>query len=112
MMRPVCSGRAMRMAQGGACQRCRWSRGQGSPGQQALLVRIKRDLENQIRGLLKNLGLIVGRAKMTVAAMRAAELTDTRPELAPGSGAATLRSRGHRATDHRPRQKGDEHRPQ
>jgi transposase len=78
----------------------------------ALLVRIKRDLENQIRGLLKNLGLIVGRAKMTMAAMRAAELTDTRPELAPGSGAATLRSRGHRATDHRPRQKGDEHRPQ
>jgi transposase len=30
----------------------------------ALLVKIKRDIENQIRGLLKNLGLIIGRAKM------------------------------------------------
>ena len=29
----------------------------------ALLVKIKRDLENQIRGLLKNLGLIIGRGK-------------------------------------------------
>src|SRR5271156_6137276 len=29
----------------------------------ALLVKIKRDLENQIRGLLKNLGLVIGRAK-------------------------------------------------
>ena len=26
----------------------------------ALLVKIKRDLENQIRGLLKNLGLVIG----------------------------------------------------
>ena len=32
----------------------------------ALLVKIKRDLENQMRGLLKNLGLVIGRAKMTV----------------------------------------------
>ena len=30
----------------------------------ALLVEIKRDIENQIRGLLKNLGLVIGRAKM------------------------------------------------
>jgi transposase len=29
----------------------------------ALLVKIKRDLENQIRGLLKNLGRVIGRAK-------------------------------------------------
>jgi hypothetical protein len=29
----------------------------------ALLVKIKRDLENQIRGLLKNVGLVIGRAK-------------------------------------------------
>ena len=29
----------------------------------ALLVKIKRDLENQVRGLLKNLGLVIGRAK-------------------------------------------------
>jgi transposase len=48
----------------------------------ALLVKIKRDLENQIRGLLKNLGLVIGRAKMHVSALRAAELTEDRPELA------------------------------
>ncbi len=48
----------------------------------ALLVKIKRDLENQIRGLLKNLGLIIGRAKMNVFAVRAAELAEARPELA------------------------------
>ncbi len=29
----------------------------------ALLVKIKRDLGNQIRGLLKNLGLIIGKAQ-------------------------------------------------
>jgi transposase len=48
----------------------------------ALLVKIKRDLENQIRGLLKNLGLVIGRAKMNVFLMRAVELTEARPELA------------------------------
>jgi transposase len=48
----------------------------------ALLVKIKRDVENQIRGLLKNLGLVIGRAKMNVFAVRAAELTEDRPELA------------------------------
>src|SRR5205807_2027284 len=48
----------------------------------ALLVKIKRDIENQVRGLLKNLGLVIGRAKMNVFAVRAAELTDARPELA------------------------------
>src|SRR5436190_465795 len=48
----------------------------------ALLVKIKRDLENQIRGLLKNLGLVIGRAKMNVFAVCAAELTEARPELA------------------------------
>jgi transposase len=31
----------------------------------ALLVKIKRDLENQIRGLLKNLGLAIGRPEST-----------------------------------------------
>ena len=46
-----------------------------------MLVKIKRDLENQIRGLLKNLGLVIGRAKMNVFAVRAAELTENRPEL-------------------------------
>ena len=48
----------------------------------ALLVKIKRDIENQIRELLKNLGLVIGRAKMNVFAVRAAELAEARPELA------------------------------
>jgi putative membrane protein len=43
---------------------------------------INRDLiENQIRGLLKNLGLVIGQAKMNVFAVRAAELADNRPSL-------------------------------
>jgi transposase len=47
----------------------------------ALLVKIKRDLENQVRGLLKNLGLVIGRAKFNVFAVRAEELIEGRPEL-------------------------------
>ena len=47
----------------------------------ALLVKIKRDLENQIRGLLKNLGLVIGRAKFNVFAVRAEELIESRPAL-------------------------------
>jgi transposase len=47
----------------------------------ALLVKIKRDLENQVRGLLKNLGLVIGRAKFNVFAVRAEELIEDRPEL-------------------------------
>jgi len=47
----------------------------------ALLVKIKRDLENQIRGLLKNLGLVIGRAKFNVFAARAQELIEGRPDL-------------------------------
>jgi len=47
----------------------------------ALLVKIKRDIENQIRGLLKNLGLVIGQAKMNVVSVRAAELAGARPEL-------------------------------
>jgi transposase len=47
----------------------------------ALLVTIKRDLENQVRGLLKNLGLVIGRAKFNVFAVRAEELIEGRPEL-------------------------------
>ncbi len=46
-----------------------------------MLVKIKRDLENQIRGLLKNLGLVIGRAKFNVFAVRAEELIEDRPEL-------------------------------
>jgi transposase len=48
----------------------------------ALLVKIKRDIENQIRGLLKNLGLVIGRAKMTVFYSRTEELIQDRPEIA------------------------------
>src|SRR6202163_2250799 len=47
----------------------------------ALLVKIKRDLENHVRGLLKNLGLGIGRAKFNVFTVRAEELIEGRPEL-------------------------------
>jgi len=47
----------------------------------ALLVKIKRDLENQVRGLLKNLGFVIGRAKFNVFAVRAEELIEGHPEL-------------------------------
>jgi transposase len=40
----------------------------------AQLVKIKRDLENQIRGLLKNLGLVIGKAGGTVFRRRVEEL--------------------------------------
>ena len=40
----------------------------------AQLVKIKRDLENQIRGLLKNLGLVIGKAGGSVFRHRAEEL--------------------------------------
>src|SRR6266581_7447305 len=46
-----------------------------------VLVKIKRDLENQIRGLLKNVGVVIGRAKFNVFAVRAEELIENRPEL-------------------------------
>jgi transposase len=52
----------------------------------ALLVKIKRDLENQIRGLLKNVGLVIGRAKFNVFALRAEELVESRPELVAAVG--------------------------
>jgi len=48
----------------------------------ALLVKIKRDLENQVRGLLKNLGLVIGRAKMNTFSVRVSELIEDRLELA------------------------------
>ena len=44
-------------------------------------MKIKRDFENQIRGLLKNLGRVIGRAKFNGFAARAAELIEDRPEL-------------------------------
>jgi transposase len=47
----------------------------------ALLVKINRDLENQIRGLLKNLGLVIGRCKLNTFPARATELIDGKPAL-------------------------------
>lgn len=47
----------------------------------ALLAKIKRDLENQVRGLLKNLGYVIGRAKFNVFTARAEELIVARSEL-------------------------------
>ena len=47
----------------------------------ALLVKIKRDLENQIRGLLKNVGLIIGRGKGNVYTARVEELIEGRDAL-------------------------------
>lgn len=47
----------------------------------ALLVKIKRDLGNQIRGILKNLGLIVGKAYGNVFTRRVEELVAEHPNL-------------------------------
>jgi transposase len=46
-----------------------------------LLVKIKRELENQLRGLLKNLGLNIGQARFNVFAVRAVELIEGHPAL-------------------------------
>ena len=47
----------------------------------ALLVKIKRDLGNQIRGVLKNLGLIIGKAQGNVFRRRVEELVAEHPHL-------------------------------
>ena len=52
----------------------------------ALLVKIKRDLENQIRGLLKNAGLLIGKAKGAAFIVRVNELMADRPALAVAIG--------------------------
>ncbi len=52
----------------------------------ALLVKIKRDLSNQIRGVLKNLGLIVGKAYGNVFARRVEELVADHPHLRQAVG--------------------------
>jgi transposase len=51
-------------------------------GSRSLLVGLKRDLENQIRGLLKNFGLVIGRAKMNTFTTKTVELIDGQPSLA------------------------------
>lgn len=47
-----------------------------------MLVKIKRDLDNQIRGLLKNVGLVVGKAKRGVFSARVSSLIADHPILA------------------------------
>lgn len=47
----------------------------------ALLVKLKRDVENQIRGLMKNVGLVIGRRKGAAYTVRVEELLMQRPEL-------------------------------
>src|SRR3981189_1113912 len=61
-------------------------------GSRALLVKIKRDLENQVRGLFKNLGLVIGRGTFNVFAVRAEELIEDRPELV-AAGSPLLEAR-------------------
>lgn len=48
----------------------------------SLLVKVTRDLENQIRGLLKVEGLVIGRAKEGVFSARAEALLTDRPDTA------------------------------
>lgn len=47
----------------------------------ALLVKIRGEIENQIRGLLKNLGLVIGRAKRSTFTARAQEHIEGKPAL-------------------------------
>ncbi len=48
----------------------------------ALLVRMLRDIENQIRGLLKNCGGVIGRAKQGVFTRRVREILIEQPDMA------------------------------
>jgi transposase len=48
----------------------------------ALLVKMKRDLENQIRGLLKNVGLLIATARGQGLHARIQELVEDKPHLA------------------------------
>src|SRR6476620_5933085 len=74
----------------------------------ALLVKIKRDLENYVRGLLKNIGLVIGRAKFNVFAVRA-ERTGNRRQCPTdtGGGSAVLAgdARDQLTAQHRRRQR-------
>ncbi len=52
----------------------------------AQLVKVKRDLENQIRSLLKNLGLLIGKARGKAFTLRVEELISDSPVLAAAIG--------------------------
>jgi transposase len=69
----------------------------------ALLVKIKRDLENQIRGLLKNIGLVILRAKFNGFAARAEELIEDHPELVAAVRPLLEARQGHRTAGRRSR---------
>jgi len=69
------------LVQRGARQGYRQPLGQALLASRALLVKIKRDLENHVRGLLKNLGLVIAVATFNVFVLRAEELIEGRPEL-------------------------------
>ncbi len=51
-----------------------------------MLVKIKPDLDNQIRGLLKNVGLVVGKTKGKVFSARVEALIADHPVLADAVG--------------------------
>jgi transposase len=72
-------------------------------GSRALLVKIKRDLENQMRVLLKNVGLVIGRAQFNVFTVwgRGTDRGSSRVDRC--SRAAAQGKSGHRAADRRPR---------
>ena len=72
----------------------------------ALLVKIRRDIENQIGGLLRKFGLVIGRAKMNVfATRRGAGRGSARTRCR--SRAAAQGTRGCRAADCGPRPQGN-----
>ena len=85
------AGRAGTLRSGGTCAATSLFRmvlsqlGVRVPCVSPLLVKIRRDLENQIRGLLKNLGLVIGRAKMNTFVVRAVTLIEARPYGLPSS---------------------------
>ena len=68
-----------------------------SPRISPVLVKIRRDFENQIRGLLKNLGLLVGRAEMNTFVVRAVKLIEARPYLPLPSSRCSRRARSSRS---------------
>jgi transposase len=71
----------MWLVQGGLRQGSRQSCDQSPSCQSSSARQDQADIENQIRGLLKNLGLVVERAKMNVFTVRAAQLAEDRSEL-------------------------------
>ena len=71
----------MRLVQGGSVKSLDSHGVRAVLNSRALLVRIKRDLSNQVRGLLKNVGLIIGKAQGKAFTARAKELIEGHPDL-------------------------------